>query len=245
MGHAIFEQRSGILGVAVVAACGVVSGEQLAGMGELTKKISVHGMKLTTRQTVVFLINSEDLETFRQEIENIGLRIGVFGNIVRNVKGCPGNDQLCKRSFGDAFGLGIKIQEQFMNQPTPKDFKISTAGCIRGCTDPYCADFGAIAVGTDRFDLYIGGRGGSKFPRHGERILGSITSEQALKVLDYVLNKYRQLGSNDERLCRVIERCGIGEFVPPAEVYEGEGGASQQDELDDFSAFLADNERSS
>jgi len=139
MGHAIFEQRSGILGVAVVAPCGVIAAEQLRGLGELTKTITVHGMKMTTRQTLVFLINGGELERFEQEIAKIGLKIGVFGNIVRNVKGCAGNDQLCQRSFGDAFALGAKIQDQFMNQPVPKDFKISTAGCIRGCTDPYCS----------------------------------------------------------------------------------------------------------
>ena len=54
MGHAIFEQRSGILGVAVASACGVVSSNQLIGMGEIAKKISVHGIKMTSRQTIVF-----------------------------------------------------------------------------------------------------------------------------------------------------------------------------------------------
>lgn len=237
MGHAIFEQRSGILGVAVVAACGVISAEQLAGLGELPKKVSVQGMKLTTRQTLIFLINEADLAVFQQEIQKIGLQIGVFGNIVRNVKGCAGSDQWCQRSFGDAFGLGVRIQEQFMNQPVPKDFKISTAGCSRGCTDPYCADFGIIAVGADRFDIYLGGRGGSKVPRHGKRILENISADQVLQVLDYVLEKYRQLGQENERLCRVIDRCGIDSFIPSSEVYIGETG--QPEELDDFSAFLA------
>jgi dissimilatory sulfite reductase (desulfoviridin) alpha/beta subunit len=233
MGRAIFEQRSGILGVAVVGQCGVISAEQLAGLGELTKKLTIHGMKLTTRQTIVFLINRDELDDFRKEIEQLGLKIGVFGNIVRNVKGCAGNDQLCPRSFGDAFGLGVKIQEKFMNQPTPKDFKISTAGCVRGCTDPQCADFGVIAVGSDSFDIYIGGRGGSKIPRHGERILTSVSTEQVLEALDYVLDKYRQLGMTDERLCRVIDRCGIEKFVPQFNVIAPQSAA------DDFSMFLA------
>ena len=239
MGHAIFEQRSGIFGVGVVAPCGVIAAEQLISLGELAKRITVHGIKMTTRQTLVFLINAVDLAMFEDEIKKTGLQIGVFGNIVRNVKGCAGNDKLCQRSFGDAFGLGGKIQEQFMNQPVPKDFKISTAGCIRGCTDPCCADFGVIAVGADRFDIYIGGRGGSKVPRHGEKIIDQVSSEQVLKILDYVLEKYRELGMENERLCRVIDRCGINEFIPAAEVYDGEGTLNQSAELDDFQAFLA------
>jgi dissimilatory sulfite reductase (desulfoviridin) alpha/beta subunit len=234
MGHAIFEQRSGILGVAVVAPCGVISSDQLVKLGDLSRKLPVHGMKLTTRQTLVFLINREDLDQFSSEIEQAGLRIGVFGNIVRNVKGCSGSDSLCKRSQGNAFALGGRIQERFMNQPTPKDFKISTAGCVRGCTDPYCADFGAVAVGVDRFDVYVGGRGGSKVPRHGQCIVEGISAEKVLVALEYVLNKYRELGNPDERLCRVIDRCGTAEFVPPPEVL----GNDSEPAVDDFSAFL-------
>ncbi|MBP1763243.1 MAG: nitrite/sulfite reductase ferredoxin-like protein [Firmicutes bacterium] len=239
MGHAIFEQRSGILGVGVVTPCGVITADQLIRLGELAKKITVHGMKMTTRQTLVFLINAADLKQFTSEIEKTGLQIGVFGNIVRNVKGCAGNDKLCPRSFGDAFGLGVALQEQYMNQPVPKDFKISTAGCARGCTDPLCADFGVIAVAADRFEIYLGGRGGSKVPRHGEKIIDNISSEQVIKVLDYVLEKYRALGAPNERLCKVVDRCGINGFVPPAAVYGGKDAADQPSELDDFQAFLA------
>jgi len=94
-------------------------------------------------------------------------------------------------------------------------------------------------VDADRFDIYIGGRGGSKVPRHGQRILESISAEKVLAVLDYVLNKYRQLGLPDERLCRVIDRCGIGSFIPPAEVYQAGSSSEESAEMDDFNAFIA------
>lgn len=237
MGRAIFRQRSGVLGVAVAGACGVVSAEQLIGLGELAQKIKVHGMKMTTRQTIVFLINEEDLESFRQEIEKIELIMGVFGNVVRSVKGCAGNNDLCPRSLGDAYGLGVKIQNKFMNQPVPKDFKISTAGCVRSCTDPYCADFGVISTGTDSYSIYIGGRGGSKVPVHGKKILEDISSEGVMEVLDYVLVTYRKLGKTDERLCKVIERCGIEAFIPATDTVK----TACNEELDDFMAFLQQN----
>ena len=235
MGHAIFEQRSGIYGIAVASPCGVVSAGQLVALGEVAKKITVHGMKLTTRQTIVFLINKEDLAVFQEEIAKTGLRIGVFGNVVRNVKGCAGSDSLCQRFIGDAYGLGVKLQDQFMNQPTPKDFKISTAGCMRGCTDPYCADFGVVASAKDAFSIYIGGRGGSRVPQHGRKILDDVAGERVPLVLEYILNQYRELAAPEERLCRVIDRCGIEAFIPPAELcYD----SAATEELDDFSAFL-------
>ena len=216
MGHAIFRQKSGILGVAVATKCGVVTPDQLVAMGVLPQLVKVHGIKMTTRQTMVFLIDENDLAAFKAAIEDMGLTIGVFGNVVRNVKGCAGSDQLCPRSLGDAYGLGVKIQEMFMNQPTPKDFKISTAGCVRGCTDPYCADFGAICVGADTFDVYIGGRGGSKSPRHGQCLMRGASSAQVIAALKHVLEQYRQLAQPDERLCRVIDRVGLDPFMAPA-----------------------------
>jgi len=237
MGRAIFQQRSGILGVAVAGACGVISAEQLIGLGELAKKIKVHGMKMTTRQTIVFLINSEDIDSFKQEIENLKLIMGVFGNVVRNVKGCAGNNDLCPRSLGDAYGLGVEIQNRFMNQSAPKDFKISTAGCVRSCTDPYCADFGVVSTGTDAFSIYIGGRGGSKVPVHGKLILENVSSEGVMEVLDYVLVKYRELGTANERLCKVIDRCGIEPFIPAADTVK----IACCEEVDDFMAFLNQN----
>lgn len=236
MGHAIFEQRSGVLGVAVASPCGVVTADQLIGLGKLAEKITVHGMKLTTRQTVVFLIDKENLDQFKEAIEDLGLKIGVFGSVVRNVKGCAGSASLCQRSIGDAFGLGVSLQERFMNQPAPKDFKISTAGCVRACTDPYCADFGVIAVGPDCYDVYIGGRGGSRVPRHAERILERVATEKVAEVLEYVLERYRELGKPDERLCRTIDRVGVDKFVPPPAVYQTEAAATL---ADDFADFLA------
>lgn len=233
MGKAIFQQRSGVLGIAVASDCGVVTSDQLIGLGELAKKIKVHAIKMTTRQTVVFLIDREDLAVFQTAITDLGLKMGVFGNVVRNVKGCAGSDSLCQRSLGNAHGLGVALQERFMNQPVPKDFKISTAGCMRSCTDPYCADFGVVAGGADSFSIYIGGRGGSRNPVHGTRILEGVSAEGVVDVLEYVLVTYRQLGNANERLCKTIERCGLTPFTPPAGSYRQTAAAA-----DDFLAFI-------
>lgn len=234
MGHAIFEQRSGILGVAIAGDCGVVSSEQLIQLGEIAKKMQVHGIKMTARQTVVFLINSEDLEKFQDEIKKTGLRIGVFGNVVRSVKGCAGSDALCVHARGDAYGLGVSLQNRFMNEPVPKDFKISTAGCVRACTDPYCADFGVIATGKDTFSIYLGGRGGSKKPAHGKLILEEISSEGVAEVLEYVLTKYREIAKPSERLCKTIERYGIDGFIPSMDTVK----RASSEELNDFLDFM-------
>ncbi|MBS3900855.1 MAG: nitrite reductase [Dethiobacter sp.] len=220
MGKAIFRQRCGVLGVGIVSECGVVTPQQLIGLGLLAEKTGAHGCKMTTRQTLVMLIPEEMLAALEAGVTELGLRIGVFGNVVRNVKGCPGHEDFCPRTVGDAYSLGVKLQKRFMNESVPKDFKISTAGCHRSCTDPLCADFGVIARARDDFDIFIGGRGGGRKPRHGQPLLQGMTAETVEIVLAYLLDRYREVGEAGERIYATIDRVGLSYFRPPLSLYQ-------------------------
>jgi len=220
LGKAIFRQRCGVLGVGIVSACGVVTPKQLIGLGLLAEKTGARGCKMTTRQTLVMLIPEENLPLLEAGVTELGLRIGVFGNVVRNVKGCPGHEDFCPRTVGDAYSLGVKLQERFMNEEVPKDFKISTAGCHRSCTDPLCADFGVIARGSNDFDIFLGGRGGGRKPRHGQPLLEGMTAEAVETVLAYLLNRYREAGEAGERVYATIDRVGLAYFRPPHSLYK-------------------------
>ena len=68
-------------------------------------------------------------------------------------------------------------------------------------------------------------------------ILENVSSEGVMEVLDYVLVKYRELGKSDERLCKVIARCGIEQFIPSSDTIKRVGC----EELDDFMTFLNQN----
>ncbi|MBC9785608.1 nitrite reductase [Heliobacterium chlorum] len=231
MGKAIFKQRNGVLGVGIVTPCGFITPEQLCGLGKLLPEVGALGSKLTTRQTMVVLIPEEAFDRFVAGIRNLGLDVGVFGDVVRNVKGCPGNGELCHRSLGNVFELAVEIQQQYMNQPTPHDFKISVAGCHRGCTDPHCADFGVIATGPKTVEVFLGGRGGSRRPQHGQKAYVNIPKESIFVVLDHVLDTYRKLAEDHERLCNTIGRVGLDPFIIQAEKLPG---TVEEDEFADF-----------
>ncbi|MDK2895720.1 MAG: hypothetical protein PWQ98_1847, partial [Moorella sp. (in: firmicutes)] len=171
--------------------------------------------KLTTRQTLIFVIPETKLEDLRAGVAALGLRVGVFGEIVRNVKACAGNKDLCQRSLSDVFELGGELQDRFMNRPTPCDFKIALAGCHRGCTDPLCADYGIIATGSDTYNVYLGGRGGSRKPIHARPIATCITGEGVINLLTFILERYDALAEPRERLCNTIARVGLEPFLPP------------------------------
>jgi dissimilatory sulfite reductase (desulfoviridin) alpha/beta subunit len=214
MGDAIFKQRSGYLGVGIVASCGVLTPTQLSGLAELAVAVDCRYCKLTTRQTLIFIIPENRLEDLRAGVTALGLKVGVFGEIVRNVKACAGNQDLCQRSLSDVFALGGELQDRFMNRPTPCDFKIALSGCQRGCTDPLCADYGVIATGNDTYDVYLGGRGGSRKPVHATRIAAGINGEGVTALLAFILERYDALAEPHERLCNTIKRTGMEAFLP-------------------------------
>ncbi|WP_406677852.1 nitrite reductase [Moorella sp. ACPs] len=215
MGDAIFKQRSGYLGVGIVARCGILTPAQVSGLGELAQAVECRYCKLTTRQTLIFVIPETKLEDLRAGVAALGLRVGVFGEIVRNVKACAGNKDLCQRSLSDVFELGGEIQDRFMDRPTPCDFKIALAGCHRGCTDPLCADYGIIATGNDTYNVYLGGRGGSRKPIHARPIATGITGEGVINLLTFILERYDALAEPRERICNTIARVGLEPFLPP------------------------------
>lgn len=215
MGKAIFPQKNGLTALVVTAECGLISPEQLAVLNRLVQKYRVKALKMTTRQTLILLVAPEELAGLIREVSAVGFRIGTFTNTVRNVKGCTGNADLCPRALGNALDLGIEIQNRYYGQNTPHDFKIATAGCFRGCTDPLCADFGIICTGGDSFNVYIGGRGGGRKPVHGQLLVSRVNRDGVFTALEHVLAQYRSLAQEKERLGKTIQRVGLPPFVPP------------------------------
>lgn len=221
------------MAVNVVASCGVFSPNQFLGLAEAARDTGVRALKLTSRQTVVLVLAEGQLPHLVKKISDLGLRISPYGNSIRSVKACAGNSDLCPRAIADALNLGIELQDKYIGQTVPKDFKIAVAGCPRGCTDPYCADFGLVACGKDSYHVAIGGRGGSANPEHGVVILEKIPSSRISAVLDYVLGKYRELAQPGEKFCRTISRAGVQAFVPPFSRAEPEDEKNEE-----FSRFL-------
>lgn len=220
MGTALFKQKNNLYALVAVTDCGMITPEQLNELNRLVQTADVKALKMTTRQTLILIAEEDAIANITSDLEKIGFKIGTFNNTVRNVKACSGNDDLCPRAIGDALGLGIAIQEKFYGQEVPHDFKISTAGCTRGCTDPLCADFGVIAKNAGIFDIYVGGKGSGIKPLHGQMLVSGVSFEQVLDTLEYVLKRYRELASGKERLHHTIKRVGIDRFVPLLEKQE-------------------------
>ncbi|MGQ9556397.1 MAG: nitrite reductase [Desulfurispora sp.] len=238
MGEGIFVQKCGLVAVDLVAACGVMTPEQLSGLARLIQEAEAFRVKMTSRQTMVVVLPSDKVPVLLTGLPALGLVVSPYGNVVRAVKGCAGNAALCPRAIANALDLAIELQEKYLGQEVPKDFKIAVAGCPRGCVDPHCADFGLLASGQDVYDVIVGGIGGSKNPRHGQVIARRVSAEKAQKLLDHILTRFRELAQPREKLGRTIQRVGLDQFLPPAELAESE----PEQPAADFVQFLQQEE---
>lgn len=236
MGKAYFKQSNGMYAVNIVAACGVMTPGQMEGLGKAARECGVFRLKLTTRQTIVAIIDEQNLSSLVDRLADLELMVSPYGNAVRAVKACAGSEALCPRALGDALDLGIKLQEKYLGRETPKDVKIAVAGCPRGCTDPLCADIGIIARNVDSFDVYLGGRGGSAKPVHGSLIAEKVTEAGVFKLFDHTLKAYASLAQPVERISAVVARLGIDPFLPPKELIAINSAGEPEDE--DFLSFL-------
>ncbi|MTI86019.1 MAG: nitrite reductase [Firmicutes bacterium] len=214
MGIACFKQKNGLEALVVVGNCGVVTPEQFSGLAAHVKELEIAALKLTTRQTLVLVLPLEKREQACYIVEELGLKVGTYGGVVRNVKACCGDDDLCTWSRGNALQLGTALQESCWGSPVPKDFKISVAGCSRGCTDPLCADFGAVATAPDSFDIYIGGRGATLRPTHASLLARDITASGVAELVQVVLDRYSELAEPKERFVSLVQRLGTQPFHP-------------------------------
>lgn len=234
MGEAIFrQQRNGLYAVNIVFPGGILTPEQFMGLAKAARDTGVWRIKCGVRQTLIAVLEQNKIPGLVEKIEALGLQVAPFGNKVRSVKACPGDAELCPRALGPALELGMELQTRYLGQDVPKDFKISTAGCSRGCTEPYCADLGLIAKGADKFDVVIGGRGATSKPMHGIKVATDVARNKVFAVVDFILEQYRTLAEPHERLCKTIERLGIEAFTPPRELY-----FEDNTQPDEFTAFL-------
>lgn len=214
MGTAIFKQKNGLYAVVAASECGVITPDQLQGLNSLIQDFNVKTIKMSTRQTLILVLPESSIDGLIKGLAQYNFHTAPFYNTVRNVKGCSGSLDLCPRALGDALALGIEIQKRYMGIEVPHDFKIATAGCSRGCTDPMCADYGVICHDITSFDIYIGGKGAGKKPVHGQLLVSQVNYDDVFNILDFVLDRYRCLAQGKERLHQTIARVGLEKFQP-------------------------------
>jgi nitrite reductase (NADH) large subunit len=139
---------------------------------------------------------------------DLGMPSGhAYAKSFRTCKTCVGTE-FCRYGLGDSTGLGIKIEKRFQGIESPHKMKLATSGCPRNCAEATIKDIGAVAIEGGRWEVYVGGAGGSAV-RKGEVLCVVDTHDEVLLYMGRFMQYYRENAKYLERAYGLVERLGI------------------------------------
>jgi len=134
----------------------------------------------------------------------------VTGLCVRSVKACPGTT-FCKRGILDSLTIGLKIDEKYHGMPLPGKMKIGVSGCPNQCAETCIKDIGLVGFARG-WKIFVGGKGGA-MPMLSEELTKNLSDEQALEMIDKIVNYFKENAKPHQRMSLIIKQMGgIEEF---------------------------------
>ena len=216
---------------------GITTPKDLMRIAEVAVKYDVPLVKLTGGQRIDLVgISKENLPKVWADLD---MPAGwAWGKSYRTCKSCIGTDY-CRFGLGDSMGLAKKIESKFRGLDAPGKLKLATAGCPRNCSEAMVKDVGAVAIGNDKWEIYVGGAAGSSV-RKGD-VLCTVDGEDAvMKISGRFMQWYRENAKYKERTHTFIERMGI-ERARAVVVDDSEGiGAALDAAMDAACAAVRD-----
>jgi nitrite reductase (NADH) large subunit len=138
----------------------------------------------------------------------LGMSAGfAWGKSYRTCKSCIGTDY-CRFGLGDSMGLAYKIERRFRGIDSPAKLKLAAAGCPRNCSEALVKDVGFVAIGDGKWEIYIGGAGGSHV-RKGDLMCTVNNEESAIALAGQFMQFYRENAKWRERTYDFVTRVGI------------------------------------
>ena len=201
----ILQRDKETFAVAPHIPCGVVTPEILRKIADVAEKHGVAALKITSAARIALVgLKEDDVDAVWADL---GMDPGAaVGLCVRSVKACPGTT-FCKRGLQDSLGVGMQLDETYHGMELPGKLKIGVSGCPNQCAETGFKDIGL--VGTARgWRLFAGGCGGGK-PRIADLVAKELSTEDALGLLDKVVQYVKTNAKKHERVARIIDRLGL------------------------------------
>lgn len=194
--------------VAPHIACGVVAPGTLRKLADVAEKYNAQALKITSAARIAIVGLEED------QVDAVWTELGMapgfaVGLCVRSIKACPGTT-FCKRGMQDSLGVGMKLDEKYHGMELPGKFKLGVSGCPNQCAETCIKDVGLVGM-KDSWKLLVGGNGGAK-ARLSIELAKDLTTEQALELVDKVIEYYKANARPHQRLGAMIDKMGFEEF---------------------------------
>jgi len=199
-------QNDGTFSVVPQIPGGVTTSQQLRAIADAADKYQVPMLKITGGQRIDLLgVRKEDLPHMWKDLDMPSGH--AYGKSFRTCKTCVGSE-FCRYGLGDSTTLGIRIEKRFQGIESPGKLKLAVAGCPRNCSEAMIKDVGAVAVEGDRWEIYVGGAGGSHV-RKGDILAVVDTHDEVVLLTGRFMQYYRENARYLERTYGFVERVGI------------------------------------
>jgi len=188
--------------------CGVVKPQTLRKVADVAEKYNAAALKITSAARIAMVgIDEKDVDDIWSEL---GMSPGfAVGLCVRSVKACPGTT-FCKRGIQDSLTLGLELDEKYHGLELPGKLKIGVSGCPNQCAETCIKDVGLVGM-PKGWKVLVGGNGGAK-PRLSKELAKNITTEEALELVEKIIEYYKDNARPHQRLGSMIEKMGFDEF---------------------------------
>ena len=184
---------------------GILSLELLEKLPEIIRKYDIPLTKITSGHRLALVgLKKENVEKVWAEL---GTGVGRATELcLHYVQACPGN-QVCSLGVQDSLGFGQELEKRLTGLEMPAKLKVGVSGCPMTCSEGYVRDIGLIGKRSGWTVTYGGNSGGR--PRIADVIAEKLTTEEALALVEKLVEFYRQNGKKRERVARLVERLGI------------------------------------
>ncbi|WP_449243976.1 NAD(P)/FAD-dependent oxidoreductase [Desulfobacca acetoxidans] len=181
---------------------------QLRRLADVAEKYGVKAIKLTSAQRMALVgLQEADLDQVWQEL---GMPPGAaIGLCVRSVKICPGTT-FCRIALQDAVKVGLALDSKYHGFELPYKFKMGVSGCPNSCAESTIKDVGLVGF-KNGWRVYAGGFVSGIKPRLADVIADALDDQQALQLVDRVIEWYAQAGKK-KRLGKIIDEVGLDRF---------------------------------
>ena len=188
--------------------CGVVTPEILRNIADVAEKYDHAALKVTSAARIAIVgLKEEDIDNVWQDLQSSpGAAVGLC---VRSVKACPGTT-FCKRGLQDSLGVGMKLDEKYHGMEVPGKLKMGVSGCPNQCAETCIKDIGLVGL-KNGWKVFVGGNGGGR-PRLSVEIAKDLTTEDALALIDKIIDYFKANSNGRQRLGAMLEKTGFDEF---------------------------------
>ena len=202
---AIIQRDGTTYAVITRTPAGIVNPDHLERVAAVARKYAIPTLKITGGQRIALVgIPLGDLDGVFADLGDAVDRTG--GPCLHYVQACPGTET-CRYGNQDSMSLAVAIEEGYRGRTYPAKLKIGISGCPRCCGESHTRDIGIM--GTNRgWTVIFGGNSGTR-PRIGDVIAKELSKNQALDLVQRLLEYYRIHATPKERTARFMERTGM------------------------------------